>query len=40
MKWDVSPMSIESVCINDEEEENNDIEYESDSEIYSSSDEK
>ena len=35
---EVSPTSIESVCINDEEEENSDIECESDSDIYFASD--
>ena len=30
----VSPISIESVCINNEEEENSDSEYESDSNIF------
>ena len=36
----VSPTSIKSVCINDEEGENNYIEYESDSDIYFDSDEE
>ena len=31
---DVCPMSIESVCINYEEEENSDSEYESDSNVF------
>ena len=33
-KGHVSPVSIESVCINNEEEENSDTEYESDSNIF------
>lgn len=37
---DVSSTSIESVCIYDDEEENIDIEYESDSDTYSASDEE
>ena len=36
----VSPTSIKSVCINDEEGENNYIKYESDSDIYFDSDEE
>ena len=30
----VSPISIESICINNEEEENSDSEYESDPNIF------
>ena len=37
---DVSSTSIESVCIYDDEDENIDIEYESDSDTYSASDEE